>query len=89
MALFLMNHSPARIMILGRWSSDAFLVYIRPQVLEWTHNMSADMTRFDNFTDVSRFDKVATEDPATCNPRHPPHHGRGERLSMPPFQLHH
>ena len=28
MSLFLMDHSPAKIMILGRWSSDAFLVYI-------------------------------------------------------------
>jgi hypothetical protein len=33
MALFLKDHSTAKIsMILGRWSSDAFLVYIRPQV---------------------------------------------------------
>lgn len=89
MALFLMNHSPARIMILGRWSSDAFLVYIRPQVLEWTHNMSADMTKFDNFTDTSGFDKLTNDDPAPCNPRNPPHHGRVERLSMPTFQLYH
>jgi hypothetical protein len=36
MAHFLMSHSMAKIMILGRWSSSAFLVYIRPQVLEWT-----------------------------------------------------
>ena len=44
MSLFLMDHSPAKIMILGRWAPDAFLVvYIRPQVLEWTHNMSCDM----------------------------------------------
>jgi hypothetical protein len=28
-ALFLMDHSPAKIMILGRWASGAFLVYIR------------------------------------------------------------
>ena len=34
MALFLSDHSPAKIMILGRWKSDAFLDYIRPQVLE-------------------------------------------------------
>jgi hypothetical protein len=31
MALFLMDYSTAGNMILGRWSSDAFLVYIRPQ----------------------------------------------------------
>jgi hypothetical protein len=40
MALFMMNHSQERIMILGRWNSDAFLAYIRPQVLEWTSNMA-------------------------------------------------
>jgi hypothetical protein len=50
MALFLMDHSPAKIMILGRWASDAFLVYIRPQVLEWTHNMSCDMIYLYSFS---------------------------------------
>ena len=34
MGLFLMNHPVAKIMIIGRWPSDAFLDYIRPQVLE-------------------------------------------------------
>ena len=43
MALFIKDHHPERIKILGRWSSDAFLVYIRPQVLEWTNLMSRDM----------------------------------------------
>ena len=53
MALFLADHSPARIMTLGRWSSDAFLVHIRPQVLEWTNNMSYDMTNYESFLDLS------------------------------------
>jgi hypothetical protein len=39
MSLFLMDHFVACIMILGRWSSDTFLVYIRPQVLDWTNNI--------------------------------------------------
>lgn len=52
MALFLADVPTAKIMILGRWSSDAFLVYIRPQVLEWTSNMSRDMTKLDSFLDV-------------------------------------
>ena len=43
MALFLMDHSVTKIMLLGRWSSDAFLNYIRPQVLEWTNQLSRDM----------------------------------------------
>ena len=52
MGLFLMNHSVAKIMILGRWSSDAFLVYIRPQVMEWTNQMSSDMIENDSFFDA-------------------------------------
>jgi len=53
MALFLAGHPVSRIMILGRWSSQAFLAYIRPQVLEWTNNMSKDMIMLDNFFHVS------------------------------------
>ena len=59
MSLFLRDHSPAKIMILGRWKSDAFLVYIRPQVLEWTHSMSEEMTNFDNFLDISLVDRTS------------------------------
>jgi hypothetical protein len=58
MALFLMNHSTERIMLLGRWKSAAFLVYIRPQVLEWTNDMSRDMIRHDSFLDVANFDQA-------------------------------
>jgi hypothetical protein len=59
MALFLANHSPAKIMILGRWVSDTFLVYIRPQVLEWTSTMSVDMIHLESFIDVA-YDMVPT-----------------------------
>ena len=52
MGLFLMDHSVAKIMILGRWSSDAFMVYIRPQVMEWTNQMSSDMIRNESFFDA-------------------------------------
>ena len=40
MALSLLNHAPYHIQVLGRWRSNSFLDYIRPQVLEWTTNMS-------------------------------------------------
>jgi hypothetical protein len=56
MSLFLMNNSSDRIMLLGRWVSKAFLVYIRPQVPEWTNNMSMDMTQADSFLDVGDSD---------------------------------
>jgi hypothetical protein len=65
MALFLMDYSIARIMILGRWSSDAFLVYIRPQVLEWTNNMSNDMIHNDSFFDATDVPQADTDDPRT------------------------
>ena len=68
MSLFLTNTHTDRIMILGRWGSNAFLAYIRPQVLEWTTNMSQSMVQIDSFFD-------ATNDPnyntTTPEPRHP------------------
>ncbi len=65
MSLFLSNHSVHKIMLLGRWSSDAFLVYIRPQVLEWTDNMSDDMIKHDNFWDATDSRRTSSEDPRT------------------------
>jgi hypothetical protein len=63
MALFLNDHPVHKIMIFGRWSSDAFLAYIRPQVLEWTNNMSADMIKHDSFLDASDSRRTHREDP--------------------------
>jgi hypothetical protein len=65
MALFINDISTAKIMILGRWSSDAFLVYIRPQVLEWTNNMSREMIAVDSFFDVQMNHHTTTDDPRT------------------------
>ena len=65
MALFMKNHSVSKIMILGRWSSDAFLVYIRPQVLEWCNNMSESMVSFESFLDVGMCDIDTPTDPHT------------------------
>jgi hypothetical protein len=88
MALFLMDHSSAKIMILGRWSSDAFLVYIRPQVLEWTNSMSMDMIHFDSFLDVGRFDMASSSDPRTrAAPR--TYNGRAPVSRSSKFYLHH
>ena len=49
MAPFLANESMHKIMILGQWSSNAFLVYICSQVMEWTSGMSKSMTQTENF----------------------------------------
>ena len=69
MGLFLMNHPVHKIMILGRWSSNAFLVYIRPQVIEWTNNMSSDMIEFNSFTDITTSQKTPPTDPPTRQTR--------------------
>jgi hypothetical protein len=76
MALFLMENSQAKIMILGRLSWDAFLVYIRPQVLEWTHNMSCDMIYLDFFFDAASRDLVTSDDPRTRKRVQQPFNGR-------------
>lgn len=55
MAFFLKEHSVEKIMVLGRWSTNAFLItYIRPQVLEWTNIMARDIARNWNFRDLNR-----------------------------------
>lgn len=59
------NISTAKIMILGQWSSDAFLVYIRPQVLEWTNNMNHEMISVDSFFDVQINHHTITDTPHT------------------------
>jgi hypothetical protein len=43
MALYMADCPAHMIMILGRWCSDAFLLYLRPQVIEATNNLSKRM----------------------------------------------
>jgi hypothetical protein len=86
MALFLKDHSTAKIMSLGRWSLDALLVYIRPQVLEWTNNMSRDMISFDSFLDVSLYDIASTQDPRVRRTTIQLN-GRSSTMQMPTFHL--
>jgi hypothetical protein len=75
MALFLASESVLKIMILGRWSSAAFLRYIRPQVMEWTAGMSVKMLTtldFRNFhadepADEEAVPSAFAEQPLQCN----------------------
>jgi hypothetical protein len=87
MALFLADVPTAKIMILGRWSSDAFLAYIRPQVLEWTSNMSHDMTRLNSFLDIGG-DRHRT-DPADPRTRTRSLRINGSIIVLPRFHLQH
>jgi hypothetical protein len=84
MGLFLANHLTERIMLMGRWLSQAFLVCIRPQVIEWKNNMSQDMIRHDTFAHASGFDMA---DPKIA--RVPPRrfHGPDDALIIPSFHL--
>lgn len=87
MTLFIQNHSTAKIMILGRWSSDAFLVYIRPQVLEWCSNLSESMISLDSFLDIGTSDLAAPTDPRTRQ-RLSFLNGRYANMDMPSFNVH-
>ena len=46
MAIYLGECPVYTIMMIGRWSSDAFLRYIRKQVEQFSHNVSRRMIRF-------------------------------------------
>jgi hypothetical protein len=48
-ALYLADAPPHKIMLLGRWSSDAFLLYLRPEVLSSFSQLSKDMIQTDDF----------------------------------------
>jgi hypothetical protein len=54
MALYLGDTYPHKIMLLGRWSSDAFLVYLRPQVLQSFSQLSTQMLTNEDFRDSSQ-----------------------------------
>jgi hypothetical protein len=43
MAMYMNNISPVQIRLMGRWSSEAFLKYIRPQVLEFGSDVAIQM----------------------------------------------
>jgi hypothetical protein len=88
MGLFLMNHPVAKIKILGRWSSDAFLDYIWPQVLEWTNQMSSDMIRNNSFFDASDERRESKDDPRTRGSR-PITMADGGRKNNSKLHLHH
>ena len=65
MAMY-MNRVPVyTIMLLGRWSSDAFLRYIRPQVETFGHDVSKKMIETEMFYHVPNPD---FNDPRTHNP---------------------
>ena len=66
MALYLNKRQVSTIMLIGRWSSDAFLLYIRRQVQEFSAGVSADMVSQEHFFTIP---DIAEDplDPRTSN----------------------
>ena len=56
-----------QIMLIGRWSSDAFLRYIRPQILEFSEGLSSIMVEKEFFT-LPEPQLAHPDDPLTRNP---------------------
>ena len=67
MAMFLANTPIFLIMLIGRWCSDAFLRYIRKQVLDSVQGISAKMISNDIFFTLTDLE-APPEDPRTQNP---------------------
>jgi hypothetical protein len=66
MAMYLNKVPVYTIMLLGRWSSDAFLRYIRKQVQEFSNDVSTRMTRQGTYHHVAEPDR---HDPRNHNPQ--------------------
>ena len=62
MAMYLDGVPTFSIMMIGRWSSDAFLRYIRRQVEQFTHNVSRRMLRNPSFFTTPDFDPTISGD---------------------------
>ena len=70
MAMHLNDVPTHTIMLVGRWSSDAFLKYIRRQVQEFTSGVSARMIQRGSFFNVPHAHSTShREDPRTPNCR--------------------
>jgi hypothetical protein len=55
MSMFLSGTPVYTIMLIGRWSSDAFMRYIRKQVLAASHGISKKMLTFEDFFTIPDF----------------------------------
>ena len=75
------GQSERSIMMLGRWKSLAFLVYIRPQVLEWAGDMSCRMANTSSFLDVGGDGSQGRTTAPYTNPNN------AEEVELPAFPL--
>ena len=56
---------PSTIMLQGRWSSDSFMKYIRPQIQQFSTGLSSAMVEVDFFTIPVADLRSHSEDPET------------------------
>lgn len=90
MSLFLAKEPPHRIMLIGRWSSDAFLTYLRPQILQWTSGLSSHMIQTNDFyksTATTTTEIMHPEDPLMRNDRRSIVSSQSKKLNGPPSSL--
>ena len=94
MAMYLNDVPTYTIMLVGRWSSDAFLKYIRRQVQEFTSGVSTRMIQRGSFFNVPHaYSTSHREDPRTPNCRqsfagiNSIGRNAGFGTPMPPFAL--
>ena len=69
MALYLSKRAISTIMLLGRWCSDAFLLYVRRQVQEFSAGVSADMVSQETFFTIPDLEEHDQLDPRSRNPQ--------------------
>jgi len=61
MGMFLAGTPVYTIMLMGRWSSDAFMRYIRKQVISLSHGIAAKMLAYEQFYTVPDFMHTAAD----------------------------
>ena len=94
MAMYLGKCPVFMIMMIGRWSSDAFLRYIRKQVEQFSHNVSRRMLRFethhhisDTVHQASRLDPRQRNHPDNAETRRNVGGDKSRQARLPAFSL--
>ena len=67
MSLYLAKRVVTTIMLICRWCSDAFLLYLRRQVQEFSTGISADMVAIDHYFTIPDLEECDNLDPCTRN----------------------
>jgi hypothetical protein len=95
MEMYLASVPVYTIMLIGRWSSDAFLQYICKQVEQFSKDVSKQMIKFHSFRTIPDIASrvVSNKDPWQCNhcnnakTRNNVGHDRSRRVQLPAFSF--